>query len=462
MQSQIRIAERVLDIGVDAAACELPRVSVLLVDDHPENLLALEASLEPLGQRLVRAESGTAALRAVLDEQFAVILMDVRMPDLDGFETMALLRQRERSRNVPIIFLSAHPEKHHVLRSYSSGAVDYLLKPFDPDALRSKVSVFVTLRQNELALQAAHSELQTAHAELEHRVQKRTAELAAANKTLEREVAERKAVQQLLFDQAHHDNLTGLANRALLMEHLNRAVARSRRRAAPSFAVMMLDLDRFKVVNDTLGHLAGDQLLKTVAERLQGCLREVDTASRLGGDEFAILVDGITSLEDATRTAERIQHALAVPLVVDHKEVFATASIGIAMMDARYKCGEELLRDADTALYRAKEAGRAQFQVFDREMHTSVMKQLGLEADLLARSSAASSSFTTSRSSLSIPARSSASRRWSAGTIRSAGSSAPASSSRSPRTAGSSDHSATGCSKKRRARPPRGCPTTLP
>lgn len=353
---------------------ELPRVSVLLVDDRPENLLALEVSLEPLGQRLVRAESGTAALRAVLDEQFAVILMDIRMPGLDGFETMALLKQRERSRDVPIIFLSAFPEQHHVLRSYSSGAVDYMLKPIDPEALRSKVSVFVTLRQNELALQAAR-------VELERRVQARTAELAATNAVLEREISERKAVEQRLFDQAHHDSLTGLANRALMMEHLNRAFARSRRRP-PGFAVMMLDVDRFKVINDSLGHVAGDQLLSCLARRLEKCLREVDTASRLGGDEFAILLDGITDLRDATRTAERIQQAVDAPFAIDGKDVFTTVSIGIAMMDGRYERGEELLRDADAAMYRAKIDGRARCQVFDRDMHTTVMAQLRLEADL--------------------------------------------------------------------------------
>jgi diguanylate cyclase (GGDEF)-like protein len=373
------IENRDVDDLLDAAGVEptedLPPVSILLVDDRPENLLALEASLEPLGHRLVRAESGIAALRAVLDEQFAVILMDIRMPGLDGFETMALLKQRERSRDVPIIFLSAFPEQHNVLRSYSSGAVDYLLKPVDPEALRSKISVFVTLRQNELALQAAR-------AELEQRVQARTAELAAVNTRLESEIAERKAAEQRLFDQAHHDALTGLANRALLMEHLNAAVARSRRSASPSFAVMMLDVDRFKVVNDSLGHLAGDHLLLELASRLDKTLREVDTAARIGGDEFALLLDGITDLKDATRTAERIQQALAVPFTLDDKEVFATASIGIAMMDARYKRGEELLRDADAAMYRAKQEGRARYQVFDREMHTSVISQLRLEADL--------------------------------------------------------------------------------
>jgi diguanylate cyclase (GGDEF)-like protein len=361
--------------SVPAPEPELPRVSVLLVDDRAENLFALEVSLEPLGQRLVRARSGDEALRAVLDEQFAVILMDIRMPGLDGFETMALLKQRERSRHVPIIFLTAFAEQLDNVRSYASGAVDYLLKPLEPEALRSKVSVFVTLRQNELALQSAR-------AELEQRVLARTMELAETNRALEREIAERKAAEARLQIQAHRDGLTGLANRALLMEHLSRTLARARRQGNTTFAVLMLDVDRFKVVNDSLGHGVGDQLLIGIADRLGHCLREVDTAARLGGDEFAVLLEGIGDLRDATRTAERIQRALTEPFILEGKEIRATASIGIAMMDARYGRAEELLRDADAAMYRAKEEGRSRCQVFDREMHTTVMAQLRLESDL--------------------------------------------------------------------------------
>lgn len=336
---------------------DLPVVSVLLVDDRPENLIALEASLEPLGQRLVKATSGGEALRAVLDEEFAVILMDISMPELDGFETVEMLRQRERSRHIPIIFLSAYPEQHNTVRSYSAGAVDYILKPFDPDALRSKVSVFVHLRQHEIALKQAH-------AELEQRVLDRTAELAAANRALEREIVERKAAEARLFDLAHHDGLTGLANRGLLMEHLNRAVAQWKRKVERSFAVMMIDLDHFKDINDSLGHHAGDQLLVGFSQRLELCLREVDTAARIGGDEFAVLVDNITDIGDATRLAGRIQHELAQRFPIDGTDVHATASIGIVMMSTGYRRGEELLRDADAAMYRAKESGRARFCVF--------------------------------------------------------------------------------------------------
>lgn len=354
---------------------ELPQVGVLLVDDRPENLTTLEVVLEPLGQRLVRAQSGRDALRAASLEQFAVILMDVRMPDLDGFAAMALLRDQEGDEHVPIIFVSAAGEEEHVFRSYSAGAVDYIQKPIDAEALRSKVSVFVHLRQNQLALQAAH-------AELERRVAERTAELAEANRSLAREIVERKAAEQRLSERVFRDPLTGLANRAQFGIDLQRAHRRSRRRPTDGFAVLMLDVDRFKRINDSLGHLAGDSLLRGVSARLCECLRDVDTIARLGGDEFAILLDGISDINDATRLTERLLGAFQHPFVIDGKEVFASLSVGITLMSPRYTTAQDLLRDADAAMYRAKAEGRSRFQVFDVVMHVNAMAQLQLENEL--------------------------------------------------------------------------------
>jgi diguanylate cyclase (GGDEF)-like protein len=353
----------------------LRTVGILIVDDRPESLLVLETVLEPLGQRLVRAPSGQDALDAARAERFAVILMDIRMPGMDGFETMKRLRQQEGRRRVPIIFISAADEQKEVYESYSSGAVDYIRKPIDAEALRCKVSVFVHLRQHELALQAAH-------AEVEQRVAERTAQLAEANTALAREIVDRKAAEQRLVERAFHDSLTGLANRSLFMVHLARAHGRARRRPAAGFAVLMLDVDRFKVINDSLGHLAGDAFLTVLAARLAGCVREVDTVARLGGDEFAILLDGSHDLKDATRWTERLLAALDTPFKIEGKEVFASLSIGITMMSERYARPEDLLRDADSAMYRAKSGGRGRYQVFDVAMHEGVVAQLHLEADL--------------------------------------------------------------------------------
>jgi signal transduction histidine kinase len=173
-----------------------PQVDILLVDDHEENLLALEAILVDPAYNLVRASSGRAALREVLGRDFALILLDVAMPDLDGYETAELIRGRERSRQTPIIFLTANLRSDaHVFRGYSVGGVDYLLKPFTPEILRSKVAVFVELYQKREALKRQAQALQRAHDELEERVRTRTRELAAANESLQQEIEERRRVE---------------------------------------------------------------------------------------------------------------------------------------------------------------------------------------------------------------------------------------------------------------------------
>jgi signal transduction histidine kinase len=173
-----------------------PQVDILLVDDHEENLLALEAILAGPGYNLVRASSGRAALREVLQRDFALILLDVAMPDLDGYETAELIRGRDRSRQTPIIFLTANfRSEAHVFRGYSVGAVDYLFKPFTPDILRSKVAVFVELYLKREALERQAQALQRAADELEERVRARTLELAAANESLRAEVEERRRVE---------------------------------------------------------------------------------------------------------------------------------------------------------------------------------------------------------------------------------------------------------------------------
>ncbi|HJZ11538.1 MAG TPA: EAL domain-containing protein, partial [Acidobacteriota bacterium] len=175
---------------------------------------------------------------------------------------------------------------------------------------------------------------------------------------------------------------TGLANRALFMDLLARAIGRARRRADYVFAVLFLDLDRFKIINDSLGHMIGDQLLVEIARRLESCVRPGDTVARLGGDEFTILVEDITDVTDAIHVAERIQHVLRKPFNLGGQEIFTSASLGIAMSAPNYDRPEEILRDADTAMYRAKTLGKSRHQVFDTGMHARAVALLHLETDL--------------------------------------------------------------------------------
>jgi len=200
---------------------------------------------------------------------------------------------------------------------------------------------------------------------------------------ISRDITDRKEFEDQLERQAFFDVLTELPNRALFMNRLQHLFHRSRRIELDRlFAVLYLDIDRFKGINDGLGHQAGDELLVEVARRLERCLRPSDTLARLGGDEFTILLEEIGCASDATAIADRIGDALAIPFVVQGQEVFSSASLGIALSSSHYQRPEEMLRDADTAMYRAKASGRSRHQVFDAEMHQRAVSLLRLETDL--------------------------------------------------------------------------------
>jgi diguanylate cyclase (GGDEF)-like protein/PAS domain S-box-containing protein len=196
------------------------------------------------------------------------------------------------------------------------------------------------------------------------------------------DITDRKRAEERLLHDAFHDALTGLPNRALFMDHLGLAIARSKRNADQKFAVLYLDLDRFKIINDSLGHMIGDQLLVGIARRLEQCLRPGDTIARLGGDEFTVLIEDITDGADTIYVAERIQSELTVPFNLSGREVFTTVSIGIAPGSSNYERAEDILRDADTAMYRAKTMGKARHEIFDKAMHARAMNLLQLETDL--------------------------------------------------------------------------------
>ncbi len=235
---------------------------------------------------------------------------------------------------------------------------------------------------NGLARQRAQENLRAAHAELEHRVAVRTHELGAANSELLAQIAERVRAEHQLIHQATHDSLTGLPNRPQLLARLSAAIERARAGDGRGFSVLFLDLDRFKLVNDSIGHAAGDELLVEVARRITATVRQTDVVSRLGGDEFAILIEYSDGLDSARELAQRILTCLGLPVLVSGRELFPSASLGIADWHPRYMHGEELLRDADAAMYRAKAQGRDRLAVFDEQMRDEAMESLDVEADL--------------------------------------------------------------------------------
>ncbi len=196
------------------------------------------------------------------------------------------------------------------------------------------------------------------------------------------DISERKQFEDRLYHNATHDSLTGLPNRALLIDRLRHAVKRSRRHEDYRFAVLFMDLDRFKLVNDSLGHSIGDLLLTELAERLQRCVRETDTVARLGGDEYVVLVDEISDVSDALRVADRIQSDLTLPCLAGDQDLCTSASIGVVLSESRYETPEDVLRDADVAMYRAKSRGGARYEVFDPGMRDRMIGRLAQETQL--------------------------------------------------------------------------------
>ncbi len=233
-----------------------------------------------------------------------------------------------------------------------------------------------------LSRKRAQESLRAAHVELESRVEARTRELRDANRELRALIGERSRAEQRLIHQARHDQLTGLPNREHLLEKLDATIAGVRAGDSAPFAVLFFDLDRFKLVNDSVGHAAGDDLLVEAGRRVRRALAAGDTVARLGGDEFAVLLQDVPDPAIAQRVASRLLAELGKPMWIAGRELFPSASIGIAYWEARYRHGEDMLRDADAAMYRAKARGRDRSELFDEAMRAEAMRLLDLEADL--------------------------------------------------------------------------------
>ncbi|MEY8877822.1 MAG: putative bifunctional diguanylate cyclase/phosphodiesterase, partial [Leptothrix sp. (in: b-proteobacteria)] len=354
-------------------------VSVLIVNDEPVTLMTLEAVLEDLGLNLVLATSGEEALRQLLARDFAVILLDVMMPQLDGFATAELIRSRPRSATTPIIFVSAAAQTYgEQFKGYELGAVDYLLTPVMPHVLRAKVSVFASLHRKNRQLERQAEELAAAHRQLQR---ERVAELARINGELLAEIAERRQAETQAHFLATRDALTGLFNRRALQDRLDHAIEASHRHRS-SFALLFLDLDHFKPINDGLGHDVGDGLLKEIANRLHGTVRESDTVARLGGDEFVVLLEDLDDPQRASEVADKLIEVIAQPCTVQGHVLNTSASVGVAVFPQDGGNPVELMKSADLAMYQAKQHGRGNWQYFSAELNARVTERHQLEHDL--------------------------------------------------------------------------------
>ncbi|MEH2076761.1 MAG: EAL domain-containing protein [Nostoc sp.] len=348
---------------------------ILIVDDMADNLRVLSSILTREGYNVRKALNWQMALTATQTVLPDLILLDIMMPEVDGYEICQTFKAWELTADIPVIFISALDDVFDKVKAFKVGGVDYITKPFEFQEVLVRV-------QNQLALRSARLEILKLNVELEHRVKERTGELEKALQKLQQEINSRQKLQSQLLDIALHDSLTGLPNRVLFIRRLENALNRAKQESSYQFALLFLDCDRFKVINDSLGHLVGDELLIAIARRLQACLIPIDTIARLGGDEFGILLENITDINIAIQVAEQILQQLSLAFNLSRYEVFMNASIGISWGNKDYDRPEYLLRDADTAMYRAKAQGRGKYHVFNPAMHREAIQLLELENDL--------------------------------------------------------------------------------
>ena len=324
----------------------LSRARILVIDDEQANVRLLERMLLSGGFTEVRGVTDPRDAMGLFDElQPDLVMLDLHMPHLDGYAVLDLLRAKLAPGDyLPVLVLTADTTRGAKERALSNGARDFLIKPLDRTEVLLRTRNLLETRYLHLALKD-----------------------------------ENRSLEAKLVHQAFHDSLTGLANRALFRDRAEHALARKGR--GEQVAVLLLDLDDFKSVNDSLGHGEGDQLLETVAQRLLKATRGCDTVARIGGDEFAVLLEGWQEESDVLAVVHRITEELRAPLRLQGRELSVGASIGVAYASAAERV-DEILRNPDVAMYRAKDDGKGRYAVFAPEMYTALLDRLEIEADL--------------------------------------------------------------------------------
>ncbi len=318
---------------------------IVLIDDDPSIHALVGAMLKPMGARLSWASDGEAGLALVRDASPDLILLDNEMPGASGLEVLQWLKEDPLLASLPVIMETGSESNKMLSACFAAGAIDYIRKPFTATELRARVG----------------------------------------------SVLERQRMLGELTSAARLDRLTGLSNRALLNDRLIHALAHAKADPAYGFTVMFLDFDRFKLINDSLGHDIGDLLLKSIATRLRGNLRSSDstareaignTVARLGGDEFVVVLDGVRGPETATIIADRLLNVLKAPYQLGEHTVRSTASIGVVFSADGYSTPEDILRDADIAMYEAKARGKGCHVAFTTGMRDAVRERIETENDL--------------------------------------------------------------------------------
>jgi diguanylate cyclase (GGDEF)-like protein len=367
----------------EQSSTDADRARLLIVDDIRENREILRRRFERRGFGVTEAAGGIEALDLIEREAFDLVLLDMMMPDMSGLEVLARIRSKCSPAGLPVIMVTAKSQSEDVVEALNSGANDYITKPVDFSIAFARVTTQLDRKRAEEKIQEMNGALRRANEALEGRVADRTKDLVQANQQLRREMEQRERSQETIVYLAHHDALTGLGNRLLFHKQLSDAVVH-RQRHGGNLAVLFIDLDGFKNINDTLGHGTGDAVLKHLACRLRNALRESDKIGRLGGDEFAIIQFGDEQPNEAAALARRLIELIESPVSIDNQRLVIGASIGIAVADGDYQNPDQLLRAADLAMYRAKAGGRGQFRFFEPEFDRQAQERRDLELGLRA------------------------------------------------------------------------------
>ncbi|RZI57405.1 MAG: diguanylate cyclase, partial [Pseudomonas sp.] len=291
----------------------------------------------------------------------------IMMPDLSGLEVLAWIRAKHAPGMLPVIMVTAKSQSEDVVQALKCGANDYITKPVDFSIALARVITQLDRKRVEETIQHLNEELSEANQALKCQIADRTNDLVQSNYELRSEIEQREKSHAMVEHLAHHDELTSLGNRLLFHKQLNDALLHKQRHGS-DLAVLFIDLDGFKTINDTFGHGTGDSLLKLVAGRLKADLREDVKIGRLGGDEFALIQSGVEQPKEAIALAARLIEILKIPFFIDGQSLTIGASIGIAVANAEYYDSTELLRAADLAMYQAKAEGRGRFRIFESKL----------------------------------------------------------------------------------------------
>ncbi|MGZ3158032.1 MAG: two-component system response regulator, partial [Burkholderiaceae bacterium] len=363
---------------------------ILIIDDTPANLGVVVEHLEDHGFRIAVAQDGEEGLKRAQFIQPDLILLDVMMPGMNGFTTCRRLRKNETTHDIPIIFMTALGDTRDKLTGFAAGGIDYITKPFEIEEVLARINTHLALCKAQKNLgqqnaqlhkeivrrQQAEAELKHANEVLEERVAKRTAELLQINDNLKNEIHERNQAERRIRHMAHHDALTGLPNRLLLVDRVNQAIAQVHRHQKERIALLFIDLDYFKTINDSLGHQIGDRVLQEMAARLLKCVREGDTVARLGGDEYVIALTALTDSNDAALVADKVLETFKLPFNIENHELHISGSIGISFYPSDGADVQSLMRAADTAMYHAKQKGRGNYQFFTPALNDAAQRRL--------------------------------------------------------------------------------------